>query len=172
MPVFEFAYYSLAGLVRLEYQATSAADMRLRTQTLFTIASRLKWLSNIFNICVVVVNQVRLHGLREKYPSPLAVRRLRLRGSTRPTPLRGTAEEEEEEARPARRRAVCRPWGWCGRIASTPAYSCAATPPPSGDRAGRTSTATSTSTAATQRRTVSAAGGESRWCDRGGGWCC
>jgi len=49
---------SLAGLVRLEYQATSSADMRLRTQTLFTIASRLKWLSNIFNICVVVVNQV------------------------------------------------------------------------------------------------------------------
>jgi hypothetical protein len=164
MPVFEFAYYSLAGLVRLEYQATSAADMRLRTQTLFTIASRLKWLSNIFNICVVVVNQVRLHGLREKYPSPVAVRRLRLRGSTRPTPLRGTA------ARPARRRAVCRPWGWCGHIASTPAYSCAATPPPSGDRAGRTST--STSTAAAQRRNVSAAGGESRWCGRGGGWCC
>jgi len=50
--------YSLAGLLRHEYNTSSASEMKQRTQILFNLASRLKWISNTFNICIVVVNQV------------------------------------------------------------------------------------------------------------------
>lgn len=51
-------FHSIAGLVRFDYKTTSAIEMNSRTQTLFKIANRLKWLSDIFHIYVIVVNQV------------------------------------------------------------------------------------------------------------------
>lgn len=51
---------SLAGLVRFHYDNKSADEMKERTTILFKLAKQLKWLSDTFNVCVVVVNQVRL----------------------------------------------------------------------------------------------------------------
>ena len=49
---------SLAGLIRFEYDTTSAADMKQRTIVLFQLAKRLKWIADTFKVAVVVVNQV------------------------------------------------------------------------------------------------------------------
>jgi DNA-repair protein XRCC3 len=48
---------SLAGLVRSEFDTSKIDQMRLRTQMLFLLAQKLKWLANTFNLAVVVVNQ-------------------------------------------------------------------------------------------------------------------
>ena len=45
-------------MVRTEYDTSSSKDMSLRTSLLFRLAKQLKWLSDTFHICVVVVNQV------------------------------------------------------------------------------------------------------------------
>lgn len=49
---------SLAGLVRFEYDGKSTADMRDRTTLLFKVSKQLKWLSDTFQVAVVVINQV------------------------------------------------------------------------------------------------------------------
>lgn len=48
---------SLAGLIRFEYDPRSVSEMKERTVFLFRFAKKLKWLSDTFKICVVVVNQ-------------------------------------------------------------------------------------------------------------------
>lgn len=50
--------YSLAGLVRFEFDSSSTSDMRVRTVLLFQLAKELKLLSDIFKLSIVVVNQV------------------------------------------------------------------------------------------------------------------
>jgi RecA/RadA recombinase len=50
---------SLAGLLRYEYNTQSKDDMNERTQYLFNVAQQLKFLSETFNLAVVIVNQVR-----------------------------------------------------------------------------------------------------------------
>jgi Rad51 len=45
-------------MVRTEYDASSSADMALRTALLFRVAKELKWISDIFKVCIVVINQV------------------------------------------------------------------------------------------------------------------
>lgn len=49
---------SLAGMVRFEYDPSDLNQMIYRTTYLFKIASKLKWLSDTFNLGIVVVNQV------------------------------------------------------------------------------------------------------------------
>lgn len=49
---------SLAGLVRFEYDNKSSSQMKDRTAFLFSISRQLKWLSDTFNVAIVVVNQV------------------------------------------------------------------------------------------------------------------
>lgn len=49
---------SIAGMVRTEYDSSSSRDMKLRTALLFRVAKELKWLSDIHNLCIVVINQV------------------------------------------------------------------------------------------------------------------
>ncbi len=53
---------SLAGLLRSEFDSRSVKEMTLRTAVLFRLAAKLKWLSDIFRLCVVVVNQVTAFG--------------------------------------------------------------------------------------------------------------
>jgi RecA/RadA recombinase len=53
---------SLAGLARTEFDSSNRDDMKIRTATLFNIASKLKWLSDTFGMCIVVVNQVTAGG--------------------------------------------------------------------------------------------------------------
>jgi RecA/RadA recombinase len=50
---------SLAGLVRFEYDNKSSIEMRERTALLFNLSRQLKWLSDIFHVAVVIINQVR-----------------------------------------------------------------------------------------------------------------
>jgi RecA/RadA recombinase len=50
--------FSIAGMVRTEYDSSSSADMALRTALLFRVAKELKWISDIFKVCIVVINQV------------------------------------------------------------------------------------------------------------------
>ena len=57
-PIFHLSVLSIAGMVRTEYDTSSSKDMSLRTSLLFRLAKQLKWLSDTFHICVVVVNQV------------------------------------------------------------------------------------------------------------------
>ena len=45
-------------MVRTEYDTSSSKDMALRTSLLFRLAKELKWLSDIFHVCIVVINQV------------------------------------------------------------------------------------------------------------------
>ena len=45
-------------MVRTEYDTSSTKEMALRTSLLFKIAKELKWLSDTFNLCIVVINQV------------------------------------------------------------------------------------------------------------------
>ena len=49
---------SLAGMLRVEYNGMSSEEMRLRTHKLFLLAEKLKWISDTYHLCVVVVNQV------------------------------------------------------------------------------------------------------------------
>jgi hypothetical protein len=51
--------YSMAGLVRFEYDVTQEAQMKDRTVFLFNFARQLKWISDIHHIAILVVNQVR-----------------------------------------------------------------------------------------------------------------
>jgi len=53
-----YLYYSLAGLVRFEFDSSSTSDMRVRTVLLFQLAKELKLLSDIFKLSILVVNQV------------------------------------------------------------------------------------------------------------------
>ena len=53
-----FSFISIAGMVRTEYDTSSTKEMALRTSLLFKIAKELKWLSDTFNLCIVVINQV------------------------------------------------------------------------------------------------------------------
>ena len=52
---------SLAGLVRNEYEQ-DIVDMMDRTTFLFRLASTLKWLADIYKVCVLVINQVTSTG--------------------------------------------------------------------------------------------------------------
>jgi len=47
----------------MEYDSKDSADMIERTHFLFKFAQNLKWLSDTFGLCVVVVNQVNLFAL-------------------------------------------------------------------------------------------------------------
>ena len=58
LPIFPLFTFSIAGMVRTEYDTSSSKDMALRTSLLFRLAKQLKWLSDTFHICVVVINQV------------------------------------------------------------------------------------------------------------------
>ena len=49
---------SIAGVIRNEFDTGIGNEMNLRTQYLFRLTSLLKWLSNTFNIAIIVVNQV------------------------------------------------------------------------------------------------------------------
>lgn len=49
---------SIAGLVRTEFDTRDIHEIKERTKILFSISSTLKWLSDTFSICTVVVNQV------------------------------------------------------------------------------------------------------------------
>lgn len=51
---------SIGGLARNEYDIAQKDQMFERTTTLFRLSQRLKWLSDTFGVCVVVVNQVWL----------------------------------------------------------------------------------------------------------------
>ena len=53
---------SIAGMVRNDYETKSVCDMSLRTVLLFKVAKELKWLADIYNVCVLVVNQVTAKG--------------------------------------------------------------------------------------------------------------
>lgn len=56
--------FSIAGMVRTEYDSSSSQDMALRTSLLFRVAKELKWLSDVHKICVVVINQVHIESVR------------------------------------------------------------------------------------------------------------
>lgn len=49
---------SIAGLIRTEYDTRDIASVVERTRVLFVISSTLKWISDIFSISIVVINQV------------------------------------------------------------------------------------------------------------------
>jgi hypothetical protein len=49
-------------MIRHEYDAMDADDMRDRTNFVFSFAKQLKWLSDTFKIGILVVNQVSLFG--------------------------------------------------------------------------------------------------------------
>jgi DNA-repair protein XRCC3 len=53
---------SLAGLIRTEFDSSNSNDMKSRTMVLFSLATKLKWLADTYNLCVVVVNQVTAGG--------------------------------------------------------------------------------------------------------------
>lgn len=61
---------SLAGMVRHEYNTQRPDQARDRTSYLFNIAQQLKWLSDTFNIGVIVVNQVTGVGFADQSISP------------------------------------------------------------------------------------------------------
>ena len=66
-----YTYYtlfldSIAGLARTEYDTRDARQVIERTKTLFSIASALKWISDMFSISILVVNQV-LHMFEVLY---------------------------------------------------------------------------------------------------------
>lgn len=56
--IFTFLTFSLAGLIRFEYDTMSTDDMRDRTTFMFQLAKQLKWLSDVFRMGVLVINQV------------------------------------------------------------------------------------------------------------------
>ena len=58
-----YLYYSLAGLVRFEFDSSSTSDMRVRTVLLFQLAKELKLLSDIFKLSILVVNQVSYQAI-------------------------------------------------------------------------------------------------------------
>jgi hypothetical protein len=45
-------------MVRSDYDSTNIKDMAARTTLLFRLAKELKWLSDIYKTCIVVINQV------------------------------------------------------------------------------------------------------------------
>lgn len=49
---------SIGGLARSEFDTTDKEQMFERTSMLFDLGTKLKWLSNTFDVCIVVVNQV------------------------------------------------------------------------------------------------------------------
>jgi RecA/RadA recombinase len=51
---------SLAAIMRTEYDTNNMKEMNLRTETLFRIASQLKRLADVYNLYIVVVNQVNI----------------------------------------------------------------------------------------------------------------
>lgn len=53
-----FRNISLAGMIRHEYDAMNAADMRDRTNFVFRFSKQLKWLSDVFQLGILVINQV------------------------------------------------------------------------------------------------------------------
>ncbi len=44
--------------MRPEYDGTSARELGLRTMALIRLAAKLKWISDIFGVAVIVVNHV------------------------------------------------------------------------------------------------------------------
>lgn len=55
--------FSLAGLVRTEYESKTVKDMATRTSMLFQMSAQLKWLADTFKLFIVVVNQVLLRKM-------------------------------------------------------------------------------------------------------------
>lgn len=53
---------SMAGMARTEFDSSQRDDMKKRTTALFSLAAKLKWLADTFNLCIVVVNQVTATG--------------------------------------------------------------------------------------------------------------
>jgi DNA-repair protein XRCC3 len=53
---------SIAGMVRHEYGSRSVEDMTHRTVLFFKVAKELKWLADIYSVCIVVINQVAGKG--------------------------------------------------------------------------------------------------------------
>lgn len=51
-------------MIRHEYDAMDADDMRDRTNFVFSFAKQLKWLSDTFKIGILVVNQVSKFAYR------------------------------------------------------------------------------------------------------------
>lgn len=49
---------SIGGLARNEFNVTERNQIFERTALLFKLSQRLKWLSDTFGVCIVVVNQV------------------------------------------------------------------------------------------------------------------
>lgn len=49
---------SIGGLARNEFDPVHKAQMFERTQLLLKLSQKLKWLSDTFNVCIVVANQV------------------------------------------------------------------------------------------------------------------
>jgi hypothetical protein len=49
---------SIGGLARTEFDLSHKEQIFERTSTLFKLSQKLKWLSDTFGVCVVVVNQV------------------------------------------------------------------------------------------------------------------
>ena len=60
---------SIAGMVRNDYETKSVGDMSLRTVLLFKVAKELKWLADIYNVCVLVINQVTAKGFENSSSS-------------------------------------------------------------------------------------------------------
>ena len=50
--------FSIAGIVRTEYNPQESDDMIIRSEVYFQLSQSLKWLSHTYSLCVVVVNQV------------------------------------------------------------------------------------------------------------------
>ena len=50
--------YSLAGLIRLEFDGSNKKDMAIRTALLFRLSAKMKWLADTYKIAIVVINQV------------------------------------------------------------------------------------------------------------------
>ena len=51
---------SIGGLARNEFDVSQKNQMFDRTATLFKLSQKLKWLSDTFGVCIVVVNQVTI----------------------------------------------------------------------------------------------------------------
>ena len=60
---------SIAGMVRNDYETKSVSDMSLRTVLLFKVAKELKWLADIYKVCVLVINQVTAKGFESNSSS-------------------------------------------------------------------------------------------------------